>query len=129
MGIFNGYWGLSEVGDQTIRTYYIARLDAYLAHSPDIQAFRAQAAALSNVGVVELLLNHPVEATKVFVVTLKENLLIGSNFVGPSNPLIARAILATNYVYTILMVAMIPLVGLALWRVRDARLAFLCIAV
>jgi hypothetical protein len=124
---FNGYFGISNIGDKTLRGYYLSRLDVAIGQSHDVRSARLLMIGLSNLEVARFVLNHFGEAVIVFVATLKENLLAGTNFMS-GHPRIASAILVTQSVYFVLLLSLIPLVALALWRARDGRLALLSIA-
>lgn len=125
----NHYFGLSEIGEGTIRAYFLARLYAALAHSADIVAQRPNTAGLSNFEVAQAVLHHPVQAVVVLLGILKENLLSGSNFVGDNNPTLGRLIVLTNYVYAACLAVLMPLVAIALVRARDGRLFLLSAAI
>lgn len=122
----NHYFGLSEIGEGTIRGYFLARLYALLANSSDIAAQRPDTRGLSNGAVVQVLLQHPAQAVIVLLSTLKDNLLSGSNFVGGTT---GRLIVVTNYVYAACLAVLLPLVAVALVRARDGRLALLSAAI
>ncbi len=125
---FNHFVGLSKIGETTIRTYYMARLYAALAHSSDIRAQALLTANLSNIAVVQALLAHPGEALSMFLRILRENLTSGSNFITASNPLLGKAVFFTNYVYAAALIVAAPLAAVALWLKRDGRLALLAAA-
>ena len=124
---FNGSLGISTIGDRTLRRYFLSRLDIAIGQSSNIEMARLHMAGLSNLEAVRFVLNHFGDAVVVFASTLRENLLVGSNFIS-GHPLIERAVRVTEHAYYYLLVALIPLVGLALLRARDGRLALLCIA-
>ena len=128
MLVFNHFIGLSKIGETTIRTYYMARLYAALAHSSDIQAQTLRTANLSNMAVIQALLAHPGEALSLFLSILRDNLLSGSNFITASNPLLGKAVFFTNYVYAAALIVAAPLAAVALWLQRDGRLALLVAA-
>lgn len=125
---FNGYLGISNIGDKTVRGYFLSRLDVAIGESSSVRAARPQMILLNNLDAAHLVLNHFGKAVVVFVSTLKENLLAGSSFLVGHHPRIARLILVTNSAYFVTLLAMIPLVAVALWRARDGRLALLSIA-
>lgn len=124
---FNGYFGISNIGGYTVRVYFLSRLDLAIGQSSDIYVARLRMVTLSNLDAARFVLNHCGDAVVVFASTLKENLLAGTNFLH-GHPRIARAILVTQGAYFVMLLAVIPLVGVALWRARDGRLALLCIA-
>ena len=123
---FNGYFGISNIGDKTFRTFFLSRLDVAIGESSHLQTARLKMVGLSNLEAARFVLNHFGDAVVVFASTLKENLLTGTNFL--PNPSIAYALRITVRAQFVLLLAMIPLVGVALWRARDGRLALLCIA-
>ncbi len=125
---FNGYLGISNIGDSTVRGYYLSRLDVVIGESRNFRAARPKMALLSNLEAARFVANHFRNAVTVFVSILKENLLADSNFLDGHHPRIARVIFATNKAYFVTLLAMIPLVGVALLRARDGRLALLCVA-
>jgi hypothetical protein len=125
---FNGYFGISNIGDSTLRGYYLSRLEVAIGHSSNVRSARLQTVGLSTIDAARLVMSHLGRALVVFVSTLKDNLLAGSSFLGGNHPRILRVILATQLAYAVMLLAMIPLVALALWRARDGRLALLCIA-
>jgi hypothetical protein len=130
MARFNHYLGLSSIGDSTLRGFYVARLYVTIGYATDLQAARLQVQSFSNPEVARLVFAHGWDAIRVFFTTLKDNLLAGSNFILPSaNPILNRVVVWTNRAYVLVLVAMIPLVGAALWRARDGRLALLCLAI
>jgi hypothetical protein len=124
---FNGYFGISNIGDKTLRAYYLSRLDVAIGQSSSLQAARLRMVGISNLDIARFVLSHFRKAGGVFASTLKQNLLAGSNFLH-GHPPVARAISVTQGAYFDLLLAMIPIVGVALWRARDGRLALLCIA-
>jgi hypothetical protein len=123
---FNGYFGISNIGDKAFRTFFLSRLDVAIGESSNLQTARLKMVGLSNLDSARFVLNHFGDAVVVFASTLKENLLTGTNFL--PNPSIAHALRITVRAQFVLLLAMIPLVGVALWRARDGRLALLCIA-
>ncbi|HVD46698.1 MAG TPA: hypothetical protein VNG70_05385 [Candidatus Limnocylindria bacterium] len=125
---FNGFFGISNIGEKAIRGYFLSRLDVVIGQSSDVETARLKLVGLSSLDAARLVLNHFGDAVAVFVSTLLENLLAGSNFLIHGHPSIARVILAMQATYFILLVAMIPFVGVALRRARDGRLALLCVA-
>ncbi|HEY2599840.1 MAG TPA: hypothetical protein VGJ79_15325, partial [Candidatus Dormibacteraeota bacterium] len=82
---------------------------------------------LGNADIARLVLSHFGDAVMVFFVSLKENLLAGDGFVR-NHQRLSDAIQATQLVYFILQLALIPLAAIALWVRRDGRLALLCVA-
>jgi hypothetical protein len=82
---------------------------------------------LSNVEAIRFVLDLFGKSVVVFFSTLKENLLAGSSFLS-GHPRIQQVIQATQAAFLVLLLAMIPLVGVALWKARDGRLALLGIA-
>jgi len=125
---FNGYFGISMIGDRTLRGYYLARLVLAITHTNDLNAARTQTVGLSNVEAARLVIDHLGRAVQVFLSTLKENLLAGSSFLGGLHPRVQSVVTTTQLVFFIVLMVMIPLVAVALWRARDGRLALLCIA-
>jgi hypothetical protein len=125
---FNGYFGISTIGDKTLRDYYLARLVESITQTNNIYAARVQTDGLSNVEAARLVIDHLGRAVHVFLTTLRENLLVGSSFLGGVHPRVQRVVLITEGVFFIVLLAMIPLIAVALWRGRDGRLALLCIA-
>ena len=130
---FNGYFGISSIGDKTFRLYFLSRLDVTIRQTSDIQVARQQMAGLNNLDAGRFVLNHFGDAVVVFVSTLKDNLLAGTSFLVHNTPYIARGVLrrvvlVTQLTYFVLLVTMIPLVVVTFWRARDHRLALLCIA-
>jgi hypothetical protein len=126
MATVNHYMGLSVVGDDTIRYYFMARLYASIAHSSDILGQRQVTGGLTTGAMLRVIGSHPLQTVVVLGSTLRENLLSGSNFVGGSNPTLGKAIVLTNYVYAAALVVMVPLATLAIWTRRDGRLILLC---
>ncbi len=125
---FAGYFGISRIGDVTLRGYYLARLEIFITHNNDLALARLQTAGLTNLGAARLVLSHFGTALEVFAFNLNQNLLAGSSFLGGVHPRIQAVVFTTQAAYYIVLVAMIPLVAVALWRARDGRLALLCIA-
>jgi hypothetical protein len=125
---FNGYVGISSIGDKTVRAYFLSRLDVAIGQSSDVDTARLKLVGLSNLDAARLVLNHFGDAVAAFVSTLLENLLAGSNFLLHGQPRIARVIVVTQVIYFILLVALVPVAGVALRRARDGRLLLLCIA-
>ncbi len=124
---FNGYFGLSNVGTRALREYFLPRLAVELGQSSDLQAGRQQMADISYQDAARFVLNHFGDAAFVFASTVQENLLAGTNFL-TGHPHIEFAILVTQLTFFVLLLAMIPIVCVALWRARDERLALLCFA-
>jgi hypothetical protein len=120
---FNGYFRISNIGEKTIRGYFLSRLDVAIGQSPNVDAARIKLVNLSSLDAARLVLNHFGYAVAVFVSTLFENLVAGSNFVIHGHATNARVVAATNLTYFVLLLASIPVVGVALWRARDGRLA------
>ena len=125
---FNGYFGISNIGEKAIRGYFLSRLDVAIGQSIDVDAARLKLVDISNFEAARLVLNHFGDAVAVFASTLFENLVAGSNFLIHGHALLARVIVATNVAYFVLLLASIPIVGVAVWRARDGRLALLCVA-
>lgn len=128
MAYFNGYFGLSNVGESTLRGYYLSRLEVAIGQSRTITEGRVRIALLSNVGIARFVLGHFGDAVAVFVTSLKENLLAGDGFVR-NHQRLSDAIQATQDVYFVLQLALVPLAAMALWFKRDGRLALLYIAI
>jgi len=130
MATFNHFIGISTIGDTTLRGYYLARLFMTIANTTDFNAARQHVVDLSNVDAARLVLAHIGDAIAVFVTTLVDNLLAGSNFILPAaTSHLNGAIVWSNRTYVILLICLIPLAGAALWRARDGRLALLCLAI
>jgi hypothetical protein len=128
MVTFNHYFGISTIGDSTIRGYFLARLYMTVNHT-DFNAARQQVIGLGNLEAARLVLGHAGYAIAVFITTLKDNLLAGSNFILPkANRHLNSVIVWTNRAYALMLVALVPLAAAALWRARDGRLALLCLA-
>jgi hypothetical protein len=127
MVYFNGYFGLSNVGESTLRGYYLPRLEVALGQSSTIAEGRLKIALLSNSEIVRFVLSHFREAVGVFVTSLKENLLAGDGFVRGHQRL-SDGIQVTQVVYFVLQLALVPIAAVALWVRRDGRLALLLIA-
>jgi hypothetical protein len=125
---YNGYFGISNIGDSTLRGYYLSRLEVAIGHASNVRSARLQTIGLSTIDAARLVMSHLGRAVIVFASTLKDNLLAGSSFLGGNHPRILRVILATQLAYAVALLAMIPFVALALWRSRDGRLVLLCIA-
>ena len=125
---FNGYFGISMIGDRTLRGYYLARLVLAITHTNDLNAARLQTIGLSNVEAARLVIDHLGRAILVFLSTLKENLLAGSSFLGGVHPRVQQVVVTTQLIFYVVLLVMIPLVAVALWRARDGRLALLCLA-
>ena len=129
MVTFNHYFGISTIGDSTIRGYFLARLYMAINHTNDFNAARQQVIGLSNPEAARFVLSHAGDAIAVFITTLKDNLLAGSNFILPeANRHLNSVIVWTNRAYALMLVALVPLAAAALWRARDGRLALLCVA-
>ncbi len=124
---FNGYFGFSNVGGRALREYFLPRLDVAIGHSPDLQTARLRMADVSYSDAAHFVLNHAGDAVLVFASTVRENLLAGSNFL-TGHPHLEFAILATQLTFFVLLLALIPIVCVALWRSRDGRLALICFA-
>jgi len=107
---------------------FLARLDMAIGNAANIDSARRQTAGLTNLEVARLLMTHIGQAIFVFAYTLKDNLLSGSNFIGPTR-LLNRVVELTNLAYVAVLVVLIPLASAALWRGRDLRLALLCAAI
>ena len=125
---FNGYFGISNVGESTVRGYYLSRLDVAIGQTGDFAEARRTMASISIVDAARLVLSHFRDAVIVFASSLGENLLAGSGFVR-GHPRLSGGIVVTQRAYFLMLLAMIPLDGAALWRRRDGRLALLCIAI
>ena len=123
---FNGYFGISTIGERTFRAYFLSRLDLVIGDTHNIQAARAKVSGLNNLDSARFALDHFKASVRVFFFTLRENLHEGTNFL-PDRPRIRGALLIAVRAQFWVLIAMIPLVGVALWRARDGRLALLCI--
>jgi hypothetical protein len=124
---FNNYLGISSIGGVAFRGYFLARVDVAIGQSRDVFEARPLVNGLSNLDAARFMFDHFEKVVVVFVSTLKENLLAGSNFLG-NHPRIGRLILATQAVDYVLLLLLVPLTCVALWRARDVRLALLCVA-
>ena len=124
---FNGYFGFSNVGTRALREYFLPRVDVAIGQSSDLQAAQLRMAGISYSDATRYLLNHAGDAVLVFASTVRENLLAGSNFL-TGHPHIEFAILVTQLTFFAVLIAMIPIVCVALWRARDGRLALTCFA-
>jgi hypothetical protein len=123
---FNGYFGISTIGERTFRAYFLSRLDLVIGDTHNIQAARAKVSGLNNLDSARFAVDHFKASVRVFFFTLRENLHEGTNFL-PDRPRIRGALLIAVRAQFWVLIAMIPLVGVALWRARDGRLALLCI--
>jgi hypothetical protein len=121
---FNGYLGISRIGDTTVREYFLSQLDVTIGQAANLQQARQQMDGLSDLGAARFLLNHFGDAAVVFASTLSGNLISGTSFLD-GHPHIRFAILATQLMYFAVLIVMIPVVSLALWRAHDGRLALL----
>jgi hypothetical protein len=124
---FNGYFGFSNVGTRALREYFLPRVDVAIGQSSDLQTARLRMADITYSDAVHYLLNHFVDAVLVFASTVRENLLVGTNFL-TGHPHIEFAILVTQLTFFVVLLVMIPIVCVALWRARDGRLALMCFA-
>gem|GEM_PF-1177876 len=123
---FNGFFGISTIGERTFRAYFLSRLDVFIGDSSTMQVARTKVLGLSNLDSYRFALDHFGDSVLVFFYTLRENLLTGTNFL-PNHPKIRAALLIAVLAQFVVLIAMIPLVVVALWRARDGRLALLCI--
>jgi len=123
----NHVLGISQIGDSTIRGYYLSQLFVYLGMSPDVYSAQPQAVAMSNTALLQFLAAHPLAAVRVFAHILRDNLDSSSNFLTAANPILLTIDTVTNQVYAWVLVAMVPIVAAALWIRRDARLALLSV--
>ncbi len=103
----------------------MARLDVAIGDTNNIRAARAKVAGLTNLESARFALDHFRTSVRVFFYILRDNLHEGTNFL-PDRPRIRNALLIAVRVQFWVLIAMIPLVGVALWRARDGRLALLC---
>jgi hypothetical protein len=122
---FNGYFGLSTIGERAFRAYFLARLDVAIGDTHDIRVARGKMSGLSNLESARFALEHFKDSVRVFFYILRENLHEGTNFL-PDRPRIRNALLIAVRAQFWVLIAMIPLVAVALWRARDGRLALLC---
>ena len=122
---FNGYFGLSTIGERTFRAYFLSRLDVAIGDTHTIRLARTKMSHLNNLESARFALDHFKDSVRVFFFTLRENLHQGTNFL-PDRPRIRGALLIAVRAQFWLLLAMIPLVAVALWRARDGRLALLC---
>ncbi|HEY2598113.1 MAG TPA: hypothetical protein VGJ79_06500 [Candidatus Dormibacteraeota bacterium] len=122
---FNGYSGLSTIGERTFRAYFLARLDVAIGDTHNIRVARAKMSGLNNFESARFALEHFKDSVRVFFYILRENLHEGTNFL-PDRPRIRNALLIAVRAQFWVLIAMIPLVSVALWRARDGRLALLC---
>jgi hypothetical protein len=124
----NHYWGVSEVGDSTVRGYYMARLLADIGAAPDVYGGRELTTTMSYSTMAQLLAAHPLRAVLTFGSILKGNLLSGSVFLSASdNHVLASIDTMVNKIYAVVLVPVMAVVAAALWRYRDVRLALLCV--
>ena len=123
---FNGYFGISTIGERTFRAYFLSRLDVTIGDTNNIRVARAKVSQLNNLDSARFALDHFRDSVRVFIYTLRENLHEGTNLL-PDRPRIRGALLIAVRAQYWVLIAMIPLVGVALWRARDGRLALLCI--
>ena len=128
MEYFNGYFGLSTVGESTLRGYYLPRIEVALGQSTTITEGRLRIAMLSNAEAARFVLDHFGTAVNVFLTSLKENLLAGSGFV-QNHPRLSDVIRATQAVFFVLQILLVPLAAAALWLKRDGKLALLGVAI
>jgi hypothetical protein len=125
---FNGYVGISSVGDSTLRGYYLARLELAIGGSKDLADARLKTQAMSNADAARFVVGHAAAAVRVFVATIIENLLAISSFVRGHQRL-KQFMQATQLVYFAMLIATIVLGVVALWRRHDIRLALLGAAI
>jgi hypothetical protein len=125
---FNGFFGVSNIGETAIRSYYLPRLEVAIGQSSNFGDARLKTFDLSASDAARLVLNHFGEAVQVFRSTLFENLVTGSSFVTHGHPRIAGLTVSANVIYFVVLLVSIPIGGVALWRARDGRLALLCLA-
>jgi hypothetical protein len=123
---FDGYFGISNIGERTFRAYFLSRLDEAIGDSSSLGMARQKMIGLSNGDSARFVLNHFGDAVRMFFVILRENLHAGTPHL-PYRPRIRDALLIAVRAQFWVLIAMIPLVGVALWRARDGRLALLCI--
>ena len=125
--IGNHFVGLASTGEIELRDYYVAQVYAELNHLPDdLAAARAVVDTWSTGQQVNFLLGHRSLAGMTLVTNLHDNLTAPSNFIDPArNHLLWSVVRDTNRVYARLDLIFIPIVALALWRRRDARLLLL----
>src|SRR5260370_6211011 len=128
MAHFNGYIGLSNVGTKALREYYLPRLDVAIGQSSDLEAARLRMADISYFAAARYVASHFGDAVLVFSSTVRANLLAGANFLS-DHPHIEFAILVAQLTFFVVFFVMIRIVGVALWRARDGRLALMCYAV
>ncbi len=122
---FNGYFGLSTIGERTFRAYFLARLDVAIGGAHTIREARAKVSGLNNLESARFALDHFRDSVRMFFYILRENLHVGTNFL-PDRPRIRNALLIAVRAQFWALIAMIPLIGVAFWRARDGRLALLC---
>jgi hypothetical protein len=125
---FNGYVGISSVGDSTLRGYYLARLELAIGGSKDLADARLKTQAMSNADAARFVVGHAAAAVRVFVATIIENLLAISSFVRGHQRL-KQFMQATQLVYFAMLIATIVLGVVTLWRRHDIRLALLGAAI
>jgi hypothetical protein len=126
---FNGYVGISTIGERTFRQYYLSRLDLAVGQTGDWQVAEQKMSRLSNIDAARFVLNHFGDAVVVYATDLKENLLAGTGFVDQqTHPRLVAATTSTQFVYFLMLLAVIPIACAALWRRRDGRLALLGVA-
>jgi hypothetical protein len=127
---FNHYLGLSTIGEETIRGYYVSQVYMSVQPVSGIADARVAVAGYSTAQIVRLLSAHPIQSVTIFWMTVLDNLWVGSNFVSnATHPTLARAIEATNRAYILLHFVMFPAVIVAVCRTKSATLGMLCIGV
>jgi hypothetical protein len=118
---------ISSSGETEFKGYFVSQVYARLNGLPDdLVAARSAVSGWSDVHAARYLADHPRATVSTFVGNFHGNLTSGSNFVDPAQaPTLADAIRTTNRMYLRLHILFLPIVLLALWRRRDARLLLL----
>ncbi len=120
-------FGISQSGDAELKLYYVSQVYATINGLPDdLTASRSVVGGWSTSQALTYLVDHPWTAANILITNLHRNLTSGSNFVDPTGtPVLADLIRSTNRTYLKIHALFLPIVALAIWRRRDARLALL----
>ena len=127
MATTNHFVGVSQSGDVEFRLYYTSQVYATLNGLPDdLVAARTVVGPWRDGDALGYLAQHPQTAAGTLFNNLHRNLTSSSNFVDATQlPGLAELIRSTNRLYLKAHFVFVPIVLLALWRRRDARLLFL----